>query len=349
MIFRLPNLLACGVMALILSVGMVSAQENLFYKKKADGDFFFQLQNIRKGASYSVQLVDVASGKTLVTIGGFEKGAVPNALKAEWKPKAKLNALCFWNILRDGKNVSPPVQAVPMPEKFHVGQAKIKRALNGISWNQDVPAISRVFVANRTGMLIAWAKPWEFTNAGSHLAPWDFKDAGSVRSYRTDSDIHAFVQMVPLGKRWMVLGDVPFDVRYSQLKHLAKVKLPKIPYAFNLTLPGATLASGTKGKADAVYHAKPGMPVRVSLDEVSKKKMGGRRFEILLFLNGEFIHEEAQGVDPYTFILPEFPGVKGKHHFTVNIIDYHGNIASRTVTMKFEPLTKNTPAAPESR
>jgi hypothetical protein len=320
------------------------AQENLFYKHRSDGRVFFQLQNVQSDSDYSVQLVDAVSSKVVAIINGFEPGSVPKALHTEWKPSVKLlvkGAVCHWSILRDGKNISPAVPEVAMPEKFGVAQAKIKRGLNGITWMQETPSISRVFVANRSGMLIAWVKPWGFSGVGSHLTSWNFKDIGGVRSYRTDSDIHAFVQRVPLGKRWLVIGDVKYTDQHAGLERLAKVSLPKIPYDFILSLPGSKLAKGTGGESDAVYHAHAGMPVRVSLDRASKKKMGGRRFEILLFLNGEFIHEEAQGVDPYTFILPEFANVSGKHHFTVNIIDYHGNIASKTVALHFAAKSGN--------
>ena len=344
MIFKFPFSQIATALALALSVESLLAQENLFYQKQKDGSVFFQLQGLKKDASYSVQIIDAKSGKKLASIQDFEKDAVPRALKTTWKPEENLNALCYWNILRDGENVSPAMQPVKMPEKFHVGQAKIKRAQNAVTWSQSNPSISRIFVANRSGMLIAWVKPWGFSNAGSFISPWNFKDVGSVRSYRTDSDIHAFVQRVPLNQRWIVLGNVPFTAEYAEQELLANISLPKIPYDFNLSLPGASLESGEEGTAEAVYLAKGGMPVRVSLDAESKKKMGGRRFEILLFLNGEFIHEEAQGVDPYTFTLPEFEGVKGRHHFTVNIIDYHGNIASKTLAMEF----KTTSSAAEN-
>ncbi len=325
------------------------ARENLFYKHTSDGGIFFQLQNTEPDSTYKVQLLDAISGETIATVDGFKKGAVPKALKVEWKPNKKINAVCHWRVLCDGKNISPPVPQVAMPEKFHVTPGKIKRILQGITWSQNAPSISRVFVANRSGMLIAWAKPWSFSGVGSHLTPWNFKDVGSVRSYRADSDIHAFVQTVPLGKRWIIIGDVKFDDQYSAAELFSKIALPKIPYDFNLSLPGAKIAVGKEGNSNAVYHAHSGMPVRVSLDKASKEKMGGRRFEILLFLNGEFIHEEAQGVDPYTFILPMFPGVTGKHHFTVNIIDYHGNIASKTLAMQFESANTTTPSlAPPS-
>jgi len=327
-------------------------KETLFHKINTDGSVFFQIQNTKKGAEYSIQLTDPISGKQTALIENLTKGAVPHALRGDWKPPVKKQLVCQWSILRDGEHISPKLSPLSMPEKFSVTPGKIKRSLNGITWSQDTPAISRVFVANRSGMLIAWVKPWGFSGVGSHLTQWNFKDMGKVRSYRSDSDIHAFVQTVPLGKRWIVIGDVKFDAQYAASKPFSKIKLPKIPYDFNLSLPGAKLAQGTSGKADAIYHAHAGMPVRVSLDTESKKKMGGRRFEILLFLNGEFIHEEAQGVDPYTFILPNFPGVTGKHHFTVNIIDYHGNIASKTLAIQFEsnlssPTNSTLPAASE--
>ncbi len=333
-----------ALLLMALGAQQVSAQEHLFYKHRSDGRIFFQLQNIQSDSSYSVQLVDAVSSQVVAVVNGFEPGAVPKALQAEWKPAPELlttGGLYCWSIHRDGENISPAVPEVAMPEKFSVAQAKIKRGLDGITWTQETPSISRVFVANRSGMLVAWVKPWGFTGVGSRLASWNFRDSGAVRSYRTDSDIHAFVQRVPLGKRWIVIGDVKYTDRHAGLERFAKLALPKIPYDFILSLPGAKLADGKRGSPDAVYHARAGMPVRVSLDQVSKKKMGGRRFEILLFLNGEFIHEEAQGVDPYTFILPEFTDVSGKHHFTVNIIDYHGNIASKTVALHFAPKPGN--------
>ncbi len=336
---------AIAVLLMALGAHQAWTQENLFYKHRSDGRMFFQLQNVQPDSSYSVQLIDAVSSQVVAVVNGFEAGAVPKSLHAVWKPSPELLAaggICCWSIHRDGNNISPAVPRVGMPEKFSVAQAKIKRGLNGITWMQEVPSISRVFVANRSGMLIAWVKPWGFSGVGSHLASWDFKDSGAVRSYRTDSDIHAFVQRVPLGKRWIVIGDVKYTDRHAGLECLAKVSLPKIPYDFILSLPGARLAEGKVGEPDAVYHARAGMPVRVHLDRVSKKKMGGRRFEILLFLNGEFIHEEAQGVDPYTFVLPEFTDVSGRHHFTVNIIDYHGNIASKTVALHFAAKLEKT-------
>lgn len=319
-------------------VSVSDAEERLFYKHQEDGGLYIQLQSVDTSATYSVQLVDVQTGDIIADINSFTAGAVPKALKCEWTPKTAIeNKACYWNILRNGENISPALPVVEMPEKFHVGNGKIKRGLQSIIWSQDTPAISRVFIANRSGMLISWAKPWGFTAVGAHQEKWSFKDSDSVRSYRTDSNIHAFVQTVPLSKRWIIFGNVDFDEQYAALPLLKNILLPKIPYDFNLSLPGAKLIKGQDGSPDAVYQAHSGMPVSVRLDEESKSKMGGRRFEILLFLNGEFIHEEAQGVDPYTFILPAFPDVQGLHYFTVNIIDYHGNIASKTLAMDFMP------------
>jgi len=62
------------------------------------------------------------------------------------------------------------------------------------------------------------------------------------------------------------------------------------------------------------------------------KQIGTRRFEILIYADGTFVHEESQGVSPYTYILPVGLS-KTTKELTVNLLDYEGNWGVTTIPL----------------
>ena len=309
------------------------------YSQRAAGEWLFQIQSAKPESVYEVELVGALSSKAEIMIKDFQPSLVPAALESIWSPDPELEFIGYWRLKRDGDIISPPLSKVKFPEKFLITNAKLSRRLDSVVWQQSGPALSRVFVANRSGMLVDWVSSWQFAGIGAQQRAWDFLDNSKVRSYRSDSDLHAMAQTIPLGRRWIVVGTPSFTDQLAALDVLSAIDLPKVPYDFSLSVPEVAAVSLEELPGQPVFPVAAGTALRVMLDQESREKIGGRRFEILLYLNGEFIHEEAQGVDPYTFILPHFEGVKGLQYFTVNIIDYHGNIASQSIAIDYR--TKN--------
>jgi hypothetical protein len=68
--------------------------------------------------------------------------------------------------------------------------------------------------------------------------------------------------------------------------------------------------------------------VRVDGDEIAKQELMGEKFEIVFYVDGKFVEEEANGYLPYNFPLNIKNLASGEHVLSVNLVLFNGKVAA---------------------
>ena len=205
------------------------------------------------------------------------------------------------------------------PERFKSITGKFDHLKKEITWEQSISGPARTMAQFSSGMMVAEPAGWSLWTDGTHSVKWDFIGKDGI-DYENQPSIVPVIQFAPFHPHILVVGQPEFETDFLDL-----LKLPHESLECDLILldqKGARLQS-----------PEPGCLLRMSLTPDSRKLLQGRRFEFLVYLGGEFLHEEAQGVSPSTYILPStIP--KNTTSLTVNIFDYEGNWGVSTITFE---------------
>ena len=81
------------------------------------------------------------------------------------------------------------------------------------------------------------------------------------------------------------------------------------------------------------------VPVRVVLDERDAPQLVNSRFEIALFEDTTFLHEEEDGTNPFTYLWDTTRVSAGEHLLTVNVLSYDDHYGVATQPVVIEPAS----------
>ncbi len=308
-----------------VSIGLA---EQLAYKMEPENSVYWQIQGASEGATYSLSIVNPATRQEVALVEEFEEGVLKGMLEKRWT--ASLPEGVYGYVLyRDDKAVlQSPEKMGLLDERMEVAFAKVSRRNNVVNWSVGQPAISRVSVGTSSGMFVRRLTDWKYTAGNSALTPWDFWDEQNVANYRGHAALNVFVQYFPLEKGWLVVGTPQFEKNDELLAESMGQAIPSDEIDFSVEFL-------IEKPNEQVVIISSGDALRVTLSKDSERILERRRFEILVYLDGEFIHEESQGVTPYTYLIPEIDWADGEHVLTVNILDYEGNFSSRSKRVVF--------------
>jgi hypothetical protein len=208
---------------------------------------------------------------------------------------------------------------------FKTTGAEILHQEGIIKWKQAVPGATRVLLQSSSGLMIGSPSGWVITGAGDASVKWNGKGDDGV-DYRFQPSISAVVQIAEFHKELLVVGDATNGAFAESSKKL--VESLALPPATNLAFSCKALSpEGVPQKA-----CEPGGALKVELPAATSGILQGKRFEILIYVDGVFVHEESQGVNPYVYRIPSsVPG--SSKTISINLVDYEG--ASGIVTLPF--------------
>lgn len=313
----------------LVTMGPISVSaESVSYRQLDSGVMEFQIHDGQEGGKYVLELSDAAVALPPVRIEKFSWNPLTNVWEARWKPLIK-SGLFRAAVSRDGKPVFQAVElkASPLGE-MKTTLAEIDRLEKELLWSTGAPAIARVIAQGSSGMALELLEPWHFSGGGRQRLSWNFRAANGV-DFIAFPGLDVLVQYAPLPAGWIVIGRPGLAKSSDLSEHLTG--LPTQTFGFAVALENRDPT--TKEPSDAPI-LREGTLLRVTLDEPTRKLLEGRRFEILVYINGEFIHEESQGVSPYRFVFPKLEGWKGRQNLTVNVLDYEGNFGTRTLPVQ---------------
>lgn len=186
--------------------------------------------------------------------------------------------------------------------------------------------------------------------AGAHEEPWDGRDAAGVVDIASQPRFRLFADGVGLWRPSIIVrgGD---DRRYAAYRR--ETESPHVKPRLRLEDYGGTPAALPRplditpeprfGIAVPGAREGGGLPVvsgrvgvEVSLDDEVRIPVIERRFEIVLFVDLEFVTEVEEGRSPATIIWDSTGLPDGEHLLTVNVATLPGQMSSASVRVRVD-------------
>jgi len=190
----------------------------------------------------------------------------------------------------------PPGLAIGGPTDLHHDESA-----GVIRYELSAPAHIRLRVGLQDGALMATLLDWELREAGAHEEPWSGYDPAGFFRLSRHPQMHIAIETLAGSKH-------AAHPRAECHEPGVRLSTPGVEPAASLVVTGETL------------------PVRVELAPADEKRLIATRFEIMLYLDGQFIHEEEDAMTPLNYAVPLAGVAPGTHLVTVNVQDYEGHI-----------------------
>lgn len=303
--FKLSFLLVFGCLVSSL------AGQSIMWRKASDGTVNLQIQK-HPDLAPVVKVVPLA-GESSEAVAEISEGWTAMSVPGFWELKgwsSKDLEAGLYRLEIEGKDDDEDARFLKSPGQFETIRASFDYNSKAITWNQLQSGPSRLLVQFASGLTIAEPAGWEVRSDGKHVIKWDFQGEDGL-DYSRQPAIAATAQIASFKNEILIVGQPKFEEEF-----LASLGLPEDRYGCDLKV--------LDKEGNALEKPTAGGLLRVSLTPEAKTLLVGKRFEILIYLDGVFLHEESQGVSPYTYILPAtLPD--DAEILTVNILDYEGN------------------------
>jgi hypothetical protein len=335
---QVPGYLTMGRLLFMLAVCWMPvaghASERVSSVVREDGAIEFQIHEPEAG-KYTLTIEDVKDGKSVATVTSFEKGAHIPVRVARLAAGLKPGVYRF-KLQRDGATVYEGGSPDPAWKgDFETTAGTFERRDSQVLWSASRPALSRVLIMSQSGAILHILKDWHFAGAGRQPLAWDYQDGEKAWNFSSYPALQVLVQSLPLPDGWLVVGQPEWKAYKSQpmFAPIAS-RMPDSALDFGLKLEATSRQLKVNEEPRSVFFLKEGTLLKTALGESARNALEGQRYEILLYLDGEFFHEESQGIDPYTYKFPAFPQSLSPSFLTVNLLDYRGNVATRTLAIR---------------
>ena len=328
---------------LALAGSAVLRAENIAAFNEPSGSILVQVQDLQSGVSYHVGFWELGAEKPTAVLPVPDAGR-KSFVSLRWDQpvegiyQARLQLGADWLPVP----VPPPIT---LPELgFALVNGDMDHSSGNIRFQLPSAGLFRVTAMTESAMHVAHLRSWHFGGAGQrYVANWDFWNDLRTQNHRLTPGLVAVMDFIPLPSGYIVAGFPTYErYRSSGLNRNIVIPEVKVDACISFPQPDGQVTPTTKDpKALPVVHA--GDPVRVELTPESLRGLDQRRYEVIYFLNGEFIHEEAKGVSPTTYRLPSIPHLEGDAFLTVNIRDFFGNVGAATTRISYKPTAAVSP------
>lgn len=320
----MKSLISFLLFQILVSFLVNTAESQILWSEVGPSKVKIQIQNITdkvapKLAAYSLQdpsakPIEVPEFKAMSVEGFWETG--------DWNT-SKMNVGLY---ILAAKAPDLKKSLLDSPGNFRTINAEILRNEGRISWVQTTPGAIRVLVQGTSGLAVSAPSGWIVCGPGKHSVPWDGKGADGL-DYTLQPNIGAIVQVAEFHKELLVIGGInPQTFIESTKAVVASLGLPS-----GKSLKMNCKALNATGKAISACEA--GGALSVQLPPETMLALQGKRFEILVYVDGAFVQEESQGVNPYLYRIPQDVGATAKT-ISINIIDYQGGWGVATLPFK---------------
>lgn len=333
---HLRGLLLVPVFVIGAQLPGIAAERERIVAHVQNRDIMIQLQDLHESAAYQLGIFELGSGNLVKSLAVDRKDQANTLNLVVPLPKAGLYQL---KLKKNNEWISLeelPMVTVPK-EGFRLLAGEIDRRDKKINFTLLASCIFRIVATNESQMSILTLQGWRFGSAGQKIEiPWDFWDGGKVKNYWSDPSLAVVADYIPLPEGFLVAGNPDFST-HRGIPLLRDLKLPSDEFKFDVSLRKGDLAKKKKMVLkDQLPVIEAGDYVRAIVSRESLGILKGRRFEILYFLEGDFVHEETEGMSPSNYCLPNLGRPSGRYHLTVNIRDFNGNAGSSTVAFWYE-------------
>ena len=321
------------ILLALLAVNIATA-EKLSCRPKEDNQWRLFIENSRSEASdYSVDVIDLNKKQPVTTINTFQPSLMKGILEANLSIDSLPEGVYSMDLKREDVSLNPnQIQSnrLTWDNEYLTQTVDVDRRTSELSWEPSVPCIGRIVAVLPSGLLLDVVTEWTFYAAEGYTLEYDFiGDDG--RSLRSQANLSIFAQCIPLPTDFLIQGQPEF-AEYASHPFFKSLQLPCTPLSFDLST-NADRLDGDPG----LYVGLDATSITVRLEPETANQLSGKRFEVLIYLDGEFIHEEAQGTSPYTYRLPGLTDTDQAQAISVNVLDYLGNWGTQTLHFQFKP------------
>ena len=324
----MPNRLSLIVFALF--VVSTATAEKLSYRQQDDGQYLIFIENAQsQPQQYTVELLSFDKDKPVAIVEAFQASLMKGILEAKFSPKSLPDGLYYFDLKQDGVSVdvAKPTQLI-WDNEYLTQTVQVDWEKSQLRWQPPNSCLARIVAVLPSGMMMDVVSGWKFYGAEEQVLTYDFIGDDS-RDLRMQPNLSIFAQYITLPLNTFVCGQPDFGA-YDSAQLFRKLEIPNTPLYFELS----TNADMPEDGSD-VYLGSENTSITVKLSDETAERLSGKRFEVLIYLDGEFIHEEAQGTSPYTYHLPKFTSNDRPQAISVNILDYLGNWGTQTLIFQF--------------
>ena len=200
------------------------------------------------------------------------------------------------------------------------------------------------------GPLLKTILYWQPRQAGYHEEPWDGRDESGALYLPQKGDYKLSAEAMPLfensviavgnpnvdldrykrepgvirssSKDHLSLGHGPWAVQFDPKKLVQRGPIPK----FRIDLPEQTLRTES---GHFRVHGK--VPIKVTLDEKVLNEVTEERYEVILYVDFQFVSEVEEGYSPSTLLWDTKEVGSGEHILTVNVRTLTGQVSSASL------------------
>lgn len=226
-------------------------------------------------------------------------------------------------------------------DEFEFGNISYSPAEGLLRFLLPQPARVLLRVGLKNGPLIDTLLDWVPMPAGGHQAAWSGFDRDRVFDVRTRRDL-AVMGVAFFLPQTSVLAQGNQESSYLKYRtglHFGKKpprdeKVREVKICPNYYFPRFEDRS-PQFKVELLPALKDsGLSLRISVDDEFKEMMLKNRFEVGLFLDGQFLTEEEEGYTPFNIALSSKQIPAGEHFLTIVLSTYLGQAGSRTIRVK---------------
>lgn len=196
----------------------------------------------------------------------------------------------------------------------------------------------RIRVGLKDGMFLGNIVDWEPQEAGRHQFIWEGTDSSKIFNVKNRKDLELQMTCYTLPDNTIIVNSRPSQQHISKPADLVNVKREKlwaikgkdIHYQHDPRIchqPQFSITFPTAQKKDENQVCLSGIvPVRIDIAPEDFIQLVNARFEVMIFVDGIFIHEVEEGMSPFTYQFDTTNLLQGRHVLTVNILGYHDHI-----------------------
>jgi hypothetical protein len=309
---------------------------------EASGAILVQVQDLRPDVSYHVGFWELGADKptailTVPPIGRKSFTSLRWETPAEGIYQARLQRDADWIPV-------PAPSPITLPELgFTLITGAMDHHTGKIRFQLPSAGLFRVTAMTESAMHVAHLRGWHLGGAGrQYVVDWDFWNDQKTQSHRKTPGLVATMDFIPLPAGYIVAGFPAYE-RYRSSGLNRNVIIPEAKMDVHISFPESSKRSSRSDGSKALPVVHAGEPVRVELTANTLHALKDRRYEVIYFLNGEFIHEEAKGVSPTIYRMPSIPRLKGDVFLTVNIRDFFGNVGAVTTQFHYKSNASASP------
>jgi len=212
--------------------------------------------------------------------------------------------------------------------------------VDGRTLEYALTALSRVNI--RIGMrdggpLLGSLVNWQVRAPGENTDAWNGMDASSVMNVAQSAALELTGMSFPLPQNAVIVGDpksgsgVIASMPWGETKRVRKQTPAKRMYAHSQQSYEergdfvVDLATGGRALRGSVPLSIKGVtPFSVGVGEHDVRRLSTQRFELVYFIDGQFIGENEIGFLPATWNVDAGRLTPGEHYLTVNVRGYDG-------------------------